>query len=185
MLKRGFKAEAERRAIALRRELGAQAHDPVDPEQLAKHLGVEYRSAGDLVPMSALEELEQLQPFAFSACTFRLDGGRTVVILNPLHSEARQVSDGMHELSHLLLRHEMRRLERVGGLAFLTCDPDQEEEANVLGATLLLPRPLLLRAHAAGMSASAIAAQFKVSEQLARWRLNASGVAVQVRRRAS
>lgn len=185
MLKRGFRAAAERRATAIRRDLGMQPHDPLEPERLATNLGVEYRSAGDLVAINALEELEQMQPFAFSACTFRFDGGRTVVILNPLHSDARQLSDGMHELSHLLLRHEMRRLERIGSLAFFTCDPDQEEEANVLGATLLLPRPLLLRAHAAGMSASAIATQFKVSEQLARWRLNTSGVVVQVRRRAS
>ena len=91
----------------------------------------------------------------------------------------------MHELSHLILRHEMRRLERIGDLAFFTCDPDQEEEANVLGATLLLPRPLLLRAHGSGTSATEIATRYQVTEQIARWRLNTSGVAVQVRRRAS
>jgi hypothetical protein len=51
--------------------MGRQAHDPLDLGELATHLGVEYRSAAELVPMSALEELEGLQPFAFSACTFR------------------------------------------------------------------------------------------------------------------
>lgn len=89
----------------------------------------------------------------------------------------------MHELSHLLLRHETRRLERVAGLTFLTCDATQEEEADQLAGTLLLPRPLLVAALAKGMTAQAIATQYGVSEQMARWRVNSTGVALQQRRR--
>lgn len=89
----------------------------------------------------------------------------------------------MHELSHLLLRHETRQLERIGELVFFTCDPDQEEQADHLGATLLLPRPLLVAGLARGPSIGAIAETYGVSEQLARWRVNATGVAVQIKRR--
>jgi Zn-dependent peptidase ImmA (M78 family) len=104
-------------------------------------------------------------------------------VVNPLNTAGRQQSDAMHELSHILLRHETRELERIGDLVFFTCDPDQEEQADHLGATLLLPRPLLVAAHARGMTVLRIAETYGVSEQLARWRVNSTGVAVQVSRR--
>jgi Zn-dependent peptidase ImmA (M78 family) len=132
--------------------------------------------------MAALQELDRLQPGCFSACTVQGRSG-PVVVMNPLNSPARRVSDAMHELSHLMLRHETRRLERIAGLTFLTCDAVQEEEADQLSGTLLLPRPLLLAAHGRGMNAQSIAAEYGVSEQMARWRLNATGVALQQRRR--
>jgi Zn-dependent peptidase ImmA (M78 family) len=91
----------------------------------------------------------------------------------------------MHELSHILLRHETRQLERIGDLVFFTCDPDQEEQADHLGATLLLPRPLLVAAHARGLTIAAIAETYGTSEQLARWRVNSTGVAVQIKRRSA
>lgn len=182
MLPRGFKADAERRAVELRRELGLVPTDRLGPKAVADHLGIAYRLADELVPLAALEELDRIQPGCFSACTLPSSDG-LVLVVNPLNSPARQQSDGMHELSHLILRHETRRLERIGGLIFFTCDRQQEEEADHLGGTLLLPRPLLLAAHARGLSAAAIAEEYAVSEQMARWRLNATGVAVQRRRR--
>jgi len=184
MLRRGFKAESERTAVAVRRELGLQPIDPLPPESLAAHLGVGYRLADELVPRAALEELDRLQPGCFSACTLPSPSGN-VVVVNPLNSPGRQRSDAMHELSHLLLRHETRRLERIAGLVFVTCDTTQEEEADHLGAALLLPRPLLVAAQSRGMGAASIAVEYGVSEQLARWRLNASGVSLQQQRRRS
>jgi hypothetical protein len=183
VLPRGFKAEAERQSVTLRAELGLAPTDPLSPAALAAHLGVGYRSAAELVPIEALRSLDALQPGCFSACTLQGPDG-PVVVFNPINTVGRRQSDSMHELSHVLLRHETRRLERIGGLVFLTCDPDQEEQADNLGATLLLPRPLLIAAHERGMTAAAIAVEVGVSEQLARWRLNSSGVALQVRRRA-
>lgn len=183
MLPRGFKADAERRAISLRAELGLGPTDALPPKDLAAHLNVGFRMADELVPREALESLDRLQPGCFSACTLRGPDTGPVVVVNPLNSQGRQLSDAMHELSHILLRHETRKLERIAGLVFLTCDAAQEEQADALGSTLLLPRPLLVAAHARGMSATAIAKAYEVSEQLARWRLNATGVAIQIRRR--
>jgi Zn-dependent peptidase ImmA (M78 family) len=151
---------------------------------LAQHLGISFRSADELVPREALEELNALQAGCFSACTLQ---GRTgpVVVINPLNSTGRQMSDAMHELSHIILRHHTKRLERVAGLVFFTGEAQQEEEADHLGATLLLPRPLLDAALEQGLSVAAIADQYGVSEQLARWRVNGSGAALQFQRRKS
>jgi uncharacterized protein DUF955 len=182
MLPRGFKADAERRAITLRAEMGLGPADALPPAGLAEHLGVGFRLADTLVPMAALAALDKLQPGCFSACTLPGPNG-PVVVVNPLNSAGRQQSDAMHELSHILLRHETRQLERIGDLVFFTCDPDQEEQADHLGATLLLPRPLLVAAHAGGLTIAAIAETYGVSEQLARWRVNSTGVAVQMKRR--
>lgn len=65
MLRRGFKSEAEQRAVAIRRELGLTPTDPLRPEQLASHLRVGYRSAEELVPMEALEELDRIPTWLF------------------------------------------------------------------------------------------------------------------------
>lgn len=182
MLPRGFKADAERRAVTLRSEMGLQPVDPIAVRDVAAHLRIGFRVADELVPREALEALDRLQPGCFSACTLPGPTG-PVVITNPLNTPARQQSDAFHEISHLLLRHEMRRLERVADLVFYTCDADDEEQADNLGATLLLPRPALVVAHSRGVGVVGIAEMYGVSEQLARWRLNTSGVTLQVQRR--
>jgi hypothetical protein len=51
-----------------------------------------------------------------------------------------------------------------------------------MGGCLLLPRPILLRAAYDGKSAAQIAEEHGTSETMARFRLNASGVLVQVGR---
>lgn len=181
-MRRGFKTEAERQAERLREQLGLQASDRLDVRDLAAHLRVEVVSADDLVGRDSLEELERLQPGAFSAATFHLPAGRTVAVYNPCNEAARTVSDIAHELAHVLLDHQVRDLQQIGGHTFFTCDPEQEEEANWLAGCLLLPRPLLIREAYAGTSVEAIAAKYGVSIPMARFRLNTSGVLLQVRR---
>jgi Zn-dependent peptidase ImmA (M78 family) len=181
-MRRGFKTEAERIAAGLRDEMGLGDAASIDPFEVARHMGVDLRMADDLVDPARLKELRRLQPDAFSAATFRLPSGRTVVVLNPLSSAGRTNSDLAHELSHLILDHDLRRVERVGDLMFFTCDPEQEEEANWLSGCLLLPRPLLLRAAREGVAAADLARQCRVSVQLAKFRLNASGVMIQIGR---
>ena len=34
-----------------------------------------------------------------------------------------------HELAHTILKHELSRVEKLGDVTFLSCDPTQEEEA--------------------------------------------------------
>ena len=102
---------------------------------------------------------------------------------NPLYVETRRNSDLAHELAHTLLGHELSRIERIGDLTFLSCDSIQEEEAGWLSGSLLLPRALLLKAIRGGQEAISIARKYKVSEEMARYRIRVTGVEKQAGRR--
>jgi Zn-dependent peptidase ImmA (M78 family) len=179
-LRRGFLAEAERQAKRIRSDLGLRPAEPIDVLQVAKHLGIRVIAADELIDAARLQDLERLQAFAFSACTFDIDGTK-VIVVNPLRTPARRASDIAHELAHLLLAHRLDELRIVAGVPFRTCRPDQEEEATNLGGALLLPRPLLLSAVRRGLDEQAIAAQYDVTTEMARFRLNRTGVRRQVR----
>lgn len=143
---------------------------------------VEIIPANKLVDRAQLNHLESVQPGAFSAATFHLPAGRTVIVFNPLSDIARTNSDIAHELAHILLDHNVRELHQLAGCTFLTCDPEQEDEANWLGGCLLLPRQLLLQEAYAGITAENLASKYHVSPAMARFRLNTSGVLLQARR---
>ena len=181
-MKRGFKASAERLAQELRERLGSGDDQPVPLEQVAQHLDVDVLRADEIIDLRKLEELNEIQRDAFSAATFKLDSGKRVVVYNPLHEEGRTNSNIAHELAHLLLEHNVRNVESVGNFKFLTCDSEQEDEADWLGGCLLLPRPVLYAAARKGLSAKQIAERYSTSEEMARFRLNLSGVLVQVAR---
>jgi Zn-dependent peptidase ImmA (M78 family) len=179
-LRRGFLAEAEREAKRIRAELCLGPAEPVDMFQLAKHLGIRVIAADELIDLTRLQDLERVQAFAFSACTFDINGIK-VVVVNPLRTPARRASDIAHELSHLLLNHRLDEIRIVADVPFRTCRPDQEEEATNLGGTLLLPRPLLLSAVRRGLDEQGIAAQYDVTTEMARFRVNRTGVRRQLR----
>lgn len=181
-MKRGFKAEAERLAAELRAGVGKEPHEPIDLLSIARHIDVDIIPADELVSLSRLQDLQEVQPDAFSAATFRLSDGKRVVVYNPLHSVGRTNSNVAHELAHVLLDHDVRNIEIVGKYKFLTCDSEQEEEADWLAGCLLLPRDLLYAQARQGLGAADIAEKFQTSEPMARFRLNASGVLVQLAR---
>lgn len=180
-LRRGFKAEAERLALALREQLGVSRTAPLDLEPVARTRGIKIISADELVSLRRLEELERIQAFAFSACTFEINSSIFIVV-NPLRSQERRRSDIAHELSHLLLDHDLSEIRDVAGVPFRTCRPQQEEEATALGGTLLLPRPLLLAAAKKGWEIDQIAKHYGVTIEMARYRYNTTGVAKQINR---
>jgi Zn-dependent peptidase ImmA (M78 family) len=178
-MRRGFKAEAERVSEAIRKEIGVRRWDPLDAVELAKHVGAEVKSAEELTSLAKLQTLEELQPGAFSACTFTI-GKRHVIVYNPLASDGRTQSDLAHEVAHIVLKHNMNSVQTIAGISFFTCDADEEQEANWLAGCLLLPRQLLYRAVKGGLDSSSIAATFKVSESMAAFRVRTTGVAKQL-----
>jgi Zn-dependent peptidase ImmA (M78 family) len=180
-LPRGFKADAERRAERVRSQLGRAPGSVVSALELAEHHHVIVVSAERLVERARLEELERLQSFAFSAATFDING-RDVIVTNPLRSDERLASDVAHELAHVLLKHNLSEVHDLDGVPFRTCRPDEEEQATALGATLLLPRPLLLSAARAGEGVDDLASRCGVTSDLARYRWNTTGVGRQIRR---
>jgi hypothetical protein len=184
-VRRGFKAGAERLAARFRQEMGVLPGVRMDVDQLAAHLGVSIQSADQLVPIQELERLDQLQPGCFSAATFHLPDGSVVAVTNPLNrSRARRDSDLAHELAHIILKHTPTRVDRLGDLTFFDCDTEQEEEANWTAGCLLLPRPLLLKSARQGLTPDQVAENNFVSIEMARFRLNTSGVYLQVKRTA-
>jgi IrrE N-terminal-like domain len=184
-VRRGFKAEAERLAARLRGGIGVRPDARLDVDQLASHLGVAVQSADQLVSKADLKRLDELQPGCFSAATFHLPDGRVVAVTNPLNgSRARRDSDLAHELAHIILKHTPAQVDQLGDLTFFDCDSEQEEEANWLAGCLLLPRPLLLKSARQGLTPEQVAEINEVSLEMARFRLNTSGVYLQVRRTA-
>jgi Zn-dependent peptidase ImmA (M78 family) len=185
-LERGFKSWCERSALAIRAELSIEAHGPLKARQLADHLGVGLLTPEDIpgLPASVLEQLTQRDPQGWSAVSFAIDGENTI-IFNGSNSRGRRSSDIMHELSHVILNHEPSQviLSVDGQLAMRTFDPKQEDEANWLGWTLLLPRPALMRCASLSLSPPQIAAEYEVSEQLVKFRSGITGVHRQSRAR--
>lgn len=180
-LRRGFKSEAERIAGRARAQLGMSDVQSVAPERLAELLGIEVRAGDELIPRERFVDLEEVQPGAFSACTLRPSADRVVVVYNPLAPKTRRRSDLAHELAHILLNHELSRIEKLGDITFLSCDATQEEEAGWLAGCLLLPRALLLAETRKGTTAEEVARNSGVSERMAHYRLNVTGVLRQYR----
>lgn len=174
-LPRGFKADAERTAAWLRSEVGVGGTARLDLSEAAESQGVLIISAAELVSIERLKEIEGIQAYAFSACTFDING-RHIIVYNPIRSAARRASDIAHEFAHILLEHDLTEIQNLNGIPFRTCQPDQEEQATALGGTLLLPRPALLREARRGATVDQIARRFGVTKQMAQFRWNTTGV---------
>jgi Zn-dependent peptidase ImmA (M78 family) len=125
-------------------------------------------------------------PDSWSAVTLRLPGV-DLVIVNSAHSKARQASNLMHELAHILLGHSPARVDvsEEGHLLLKSHDQAQEEEANWLAGCLILPRPCLMHVVRKGGARADHAQHFGVSVDMLTYRLRVTGVEVQARRAAT
>ncbi len=183
MLKRGFKAEAERIATEVRHELDLGPMDPLNSFSLAEHLAI------PVVPMSALKRFAPGSDFAeflaldiddsFSAVTVFV-GRRRFIVHNDSNHPNRQASDVAHEVSHTLLEHGPTPVLRSDGQRFW--NPDVEDEATWLGAALLVPREGALALSKRNWTIERIAAHYQVSEQLTKWRIGQTGIPYQIER---
>lgn len=180
-LPRGFKTQAERISEELRAKANAPLTKPLNLAAVAEQLGVRVISATDLVPLERLQEIERIQTFAFSACTFEINE-QHVIVYNPIMSAGRQASDIAHELAHIVLEHDLAEIQYLDGIPFRTCQPGQEEEATALGGTLLLPRKLLLQLARRDATIEQVAKRFGVTRNMAQFRWNNTGVERQVAR---
>ena len=188
-LRRGFKAEAERLARDIWSAMSLAPQDKMDAIKLAKHVGCIVRPADALVDIAKLEKLYRIQKDAFFACTFKLPGDRYAIVFNPLMSDTRRNSDVAHEVAHIVLGHRLSRLERLGDVAFLSCDKQQEDEAAWLSGCLLFPRFALIHDLRTGRKPGDIARSRVLSREMVDYRVRVTGVARQLaaerRRRAS
>jgi hypothetical protein len=186
-VKRGFKSWCEKLSEEYRNELGLNHADPLDPYALAEFLGVRIRRPEDIpgVPQDALDQLLRHDPKSWSAITLCLDGMGELIILNSSHSQPRQRSSTMHELSHLLIGHVAARVDvsEDGCMLLNSYDKEQEDEANWLAGVLLVPRAAAMKIAASKAERGAAAHTYGVSTEMLEWRLNATGVKQQLQRR--
>lgn len=133
LLKRGFKAEAERLSERFRSELGISKFAPLDAFALAKHLGVPIFPVSELKDDLTANDYARLSdPDKFSAMWMPNFEDEKIIVHNDFHSKKRQQSNLMHELAHVILRHEIpqeqARLCAQLGLHYY--NPIHEEEAK-------------------------------------------------------
>jgi Zn-dependent peptidase ImmA (M78 family) len=176
-LRRGFKAEANRYAIELRKELGRQPHESLCPWSLANHLEI---------PVLALSELSALQPHAvsvlfngyqdeFSAVTV-FNGRKRLIVHNDAHHQYRQAANIAHELSHAILLHPPTPPFKGNGERNYSEEVKEfEDEANWLGPALLISQEAALHIASSGVTMAQASQIYNASEPLIRMRLNVTG----------
>lgn len=182
-MQRGFKTQSEAWAVDLRRALDLNPQDPLAAEQLASHLGVFLVGPHDIPGMDAvtLWQLLSTDPSSWSALTISV-GDQPVIIRNTEHAKTRQQSDLMHELAHLLCKHEPSMVLQISEFPYPLRDYDEEQEAEAswLGGCLQLPRPALLWAARRQLSEAAMVLHFGASVDLIRYRRQVTGVTRQL-----
>ena len=180
-LKRGFKANAERLAKQYRIELNIHPCAALCAFKLAEHLQIAVYEASNI--LTSQEHVNLLsgangEECEWSALTMVTAVGNRIIIHNPFHSETRQQSNIMHELAHIICKHERSQKEYDFEIPFgmREFDEVQEEEAKCLGSTLQLPTPCLLWANKRAMKKEEIAVHFNASNDMVNYRMNMTGI---------
>jgi len=179
--RRGFKTEAHALAVEVRAELGLNPLDRLDPFKLADHLEI------PVLPLTALREknpdcvrhFTQLEPEAFSGVTV-FSGQRRMIVYNDAHVPGRQHSDVAHELAHALLMHPPAHALDEGGCR--NWNADLEDEANFLGAALLVTEEAALNIVRRSLTIARAAELYGVTPKLMQWRINATGAQKRIQR---
>jgi hypothetical protein len=181
-LRRGFKANAEKLAKEYREKLNFHPCAALCAFKLADHLEIEVYKAIEFV--NSDEHLNLLsgangQKCEWSALTMVAASGRQIIIHNHFHSEARQQSDLMHELAHIICehKHDPKEYDFELPIGLRSYNPIQEEEAKCLGATLQLATPCLLWASKRNLTYEEIANHFNSSMDMVKYRMNMTGIA--------
>ncbi|MDN5786530.1 ImmA/IrrE family metallo-endopeptidase [Pseudorhodobacter sp.] len=184
--RRGFKSQCERRAVEYRKQLGLHKAAPLSAEVLAKHLSVTVWSTKDIAALSAndMPVLNDEHDDSWSALTMRI-GASNLVLFKPVTSTGRRNSVVMHELSHIILGHELAEacILEDGSLVPGNFNQDQEDEADWLTGTLLLPRPALIAIQSHGGANQRACDQYQVSLEMLTWRTRMTGLTYQMNRR--
>ena len=177
----GEAARLERCAIAAKRVFGLADGSAVDPHAVAGVIGVlviTERNQFSMLPPELCNAM--LGTREWSAGT--LEGPRgPLIILNPIHTRTRLKVTLAEEIAHLVMGHPPSEIDPVIGIR--TYNASVEAEAFSVGGALVMPYGQLFRLAKAGKPLQAIADTFGVSTQMARCRINRTGLSRMYRKR--
>jgi Zn-dependent peptidase ImmA (M78 family) len=179
LLRRGFKAEAERTSERLRKELGISKFGALCGFDLAEHLGILVCGISDVLPEEDVKKLnDPAKKEKFSALLFKNVDDDSVIIHNNFDSIYRQQSNLMHELAHFVCGHEVPdEIKNINISADLRYYNDvHEEEAIYLGSCLQLPKVALLWKRKERCSEEEISEYYTASVDMVKYRLNTLGL---------
>lgn len=174
----GFKTWCENVAISYRKELNKKETDPLTYELLSKHLNISLITPDVIKTLSAecLNILLYKESSSWSAVTISKNN-KHIIIYNPSHSLPRRSNDVTHELSHIILEHKPQIMHSYEtGIFLRNYDRNQEEEADWLAGTLLLPKSILMNIKFMNIPLDNAAKKYNVSISLLKMRLNLTGV---------
>ena len=172
--RRGFKADAQRIAAEVRRELRLGQLQAILPHRLAEHLAIPIVPLQSLdAPHDAVQHFVAAEPSAFSAVTvFR--GSERIVVYNDAHAPVRQTSDITHELAHALLMHPPHvAVDATTGCRVF--HGEIEREAEYLSGVILVTDAAAVSIVRTGQDVSDAARHFGVSRHMVVYRINISG----------
>ena len=172
---RGFKAQANRIAVGLRRQMGQSDYSPLELRTLLPKLGIA------VTPLTAFEDLcpeevsrlVEVEGQGFSAVLVSLGDGLRMILFNDTHSVGRQNSSLAHELAHGLLAHPPEIVSACNGCR----DFDQrvESEADYLAGCILVPNEAAWSIARSGIGLEFAQERYGVSRPMLDYRLNVSG----------
>lgn len=183
-MRRGFKAEAERKSLDIRRRLGLDSTDACPARLVAGLLGVTVVSVQCLPqmatehPQSDLPDTSKILEGAswlskdesgFSAMAVVI-GGFKMVLFNGKNSLQRQESDIMHELAHIICQHPGDCLGLNGNIGLRIHNEQYEEEAKWLGSALQIPDEGIFCLALAGHTYDEIAGIYRASLKMTNYR---------------
>lgn len=175
---RGFKSSwCENTAESIRSRMGLAKTDPLSPYDLAAYLEVKIINLADVpgISQETVKHLSSVDGDEWSAVTVHCNG-TPVIVVNPSHSSARQASDLMHELAHIIRGHQPSKVHIEGDFALRNFDQLQEAEADWLAGCLLLPRSALFNSAYKREDINDALQRFGVSRSLFTYRMNKTGV---------
>ena len=184
--RRGFKKWTDDKVIEIRRQLGLKEYSPVCAFDLCKFFNIPILTPSDIkeLPEYYLAELLGNGAASWSAVTIPINNTSHIIIHNPMNTPARQQSDIMHELGHIICEHTLTADHDQACFAgcLRNIDGTKEEEATWFGACLQLPRPAILYCLNRKMSVEDIAKKYNCSTEMAQYRINITGVSKQISR---
>lgn len=179
LLRRGFKAEAERKSESIRKELGISKFGALCGFDLAKHLDILVCGMTELLSPEQVKKInDPAKKEKFSALLFKNVDNDPVIIHNDLDSKYRQQSNLMHELAHFICGHEVpEHVKNINISADLRYYNDvHEAEATYLGGCLQITQAGLLWKRKTNASETEISSFYSASVDMVKYRMRILGL---------